>query len=209
MKPFRFMLAILALLGLLATSCGGDDDDEVIGGSDDESADEDDSDSNADESDTEESDTEESDEDESDQAEESDEEESDEEVDTSEDETSVFDLNVGDCINSDALNGTVTDVGTLDCAAPHDYEVFHAFDVPDGDFPGDAGLQAAGEECFTEFEAFVGTAYAESALYVQTLTPTPESWGGGDREILCMLYATPDAGVTVTPSQGSAAGSGL
>ena len=45
--------------------------------------------------------------------------------------------------------------------------------IAEGDFPGDAEVQAQGEAfCTAEFEAFVGIPYDDSALYLWPLTPT-------------------------------------
>ncbi len=224
MKSTRWLLVLLAVVGLVAASCGDDDDDVTLGGAD--RSDEDNSDDEAtDDTDEATDDTEDAVTDEAvtDEAV-TDEAVTDEAVtddavtdettdviDDSESTTSVFDLEVGDCLNSDLLAGTVQDVGTIDCAAPHDFEIYHAFDLPDGDFPGDdvIGSEAQTECLGSAFTDFVGIEYNASTFYAQPLTPTVDSWAQGDREILCMLYATNDQGATVIPYTGSAAGTGL
>ena len=100
----------------------------------------------------------------------------------------VFELAVGDCFD-DTAGDEISDVPVVDCAEPHDNEVFHVFDVPDGDFPGEATLlQAAEVTCLPAFEDYVGTTVASSRLEVFPITPTEASWAGGDREIVCALY---------------------
>lgn len=103
----------------------------------------------------------------------------------------VFDLSVGDCFDDteDISGGEVSDVPIVDCSEPHDNEVFHTFEVDDGEFPGDDGIVAeAQEQCVPAFEEYVGTDYASSRLDVFPITPTEKSWEGGDREIVCALY---------------------
>lgn len=237
MKLTTWFLVVLVVVGLVSTACGGDDDDAVVGGADvsdddssdssDESDDGSDDSDESDDSDASDDATEDSDasDDAADEAtDESDEAASDEEttttfeqettataVDSTEDTTSVFELAVGDCINTDALTGSVSEVGSLDCGAPHDFEIYYAFDIADGDFPGEEAISAQAEtQCLGDaFASYVGLDYNSSTFYVQPLTPTVESWAAGDREVLCMLYATNDNGVTVAPYTGSAQGSGL
>lgn len=106
---------------------------------------------------------------------------------------SVFDLAVGDCTDdSDVVSGdgTITNMPRLDCDEPHTDEVYHAFDMPDGDFPGADAIASAGdEECTSAFESFIGIPYLESELYFWTITPTEETWDSlDDREVLCLVY---------------------
>lgn len=232
MKLKQWVLVVLVVVGLVSTACGSDDDDDaVLGGADSSGNDASDGSDESDESDESDDASDESD-DESDESDDAtDEEVSDDEPDTtiateetttttattttavdgSEDTISVFDLAVGDCINTDQLAGSVSEVGSLDCAVAHDFEIYFAFDLPDGDFPGEDAINSEAEtQCLGDaFTSYVGIDYQNSTFYVQPLTPTVESWGAGDREVLCMLYATNDAGVTVTPYTGSAQGSGL
>lgn len=102
---------------------------------------------------------------------------------------SVFSFRVGDCFDDTTLE-VVSDVPAVPCSDPHDNEVFHLFELPDGPWPGDAALeQAYSDECLATFETYVGTPYEESELYAFPFTPTIESWEGGDREVVCAVYA--------------------
>lgn len=115
----------------------------------------------------------------------------------------VFELAVGDCFD-DTTDEQISDVPVVDCAEPHDNEVFHVFDVADGDFPGEAALlEEAEATCIPAFEAYVGRDYATSRLDVFPITPTSSSWAGGDREIVCALYD-----VDLAQLEGSMRGSG-
>ncbi len=110
--------------------------------------------------------------------------------------TSVFDLEKGDCFNS-SEESTVQEVAVIDCTAEHEYEIYFAVDyTPDGDsYPGDDVITTfVNDQCKGEFEGFVGTTYDESELYIYYLAPTEDSWGGGDREVLCALYWPDTAG---------------
>lgn len=105
--------------------------------------------------------------------------------------TSVFDLKTGDCFNDPAEN-EVASVGAVECSALHDYEIFGTVDHPAGSdaaYPGASAVEEViNSECNARFEPFVGTPYEDSELYIYYLAPTEESWGDGDREILCALY---------------------
>jgi hypothetical protein len=116
---------------------------------------------------------------------------------------SVFELEVGLCFDDPAANAQVFEVMSLDCGVAHDNEVYYLFDHDGSTFPGDAAMAAAGDEgCEGAFEDYVGVAYLDSALYYTYLLPTQESWGDGDREIVCVLY---EPGVKLTGSMEGAA----
>ncbi len=84
----------------------------------------------------------------------------------------------------------VQTVATVDCAEPHDNEIFFEFSMTDASFPGrEATVAAAGERCVAEFDGFVGLSYQQSDLDLFPITPTAESWTQGDRVVYCALYA--------------------
>ena len=104
---------------------------------------------------------------------------------------SVFRFRVGDCFN-DPTGDTemVTEVEAVPCSTSHDNEVFHIFDLPDGPFPGTTTIDDhVSDECIPAFESYVGTPYEVSELYLYPITPTEESWGLDDHEVVCALYA--------------------
>lgn len=110
----------------------------------------------------------------------------------------VFDLAVGDCLIDDT-EGEVAETVTIGCDKPHLSEVYHLFDLPDGAFPERSAMDKAIEAgCLGAFEAYVGLDYDRSEYVFTTLEPTPDSWAGGDQEVVCML-ATQD-GSTITGS---------
>lgn len=109
------------------------------------------------------------------------------------DNVSVFDLRMGDCFleSGDAVSANMNDVLRVDCDDLHDAEVYFLFDVGDADdsYPGrDAVTEISLDGCVDRFEPFVGTAYADSRLYVGALFPSAQSWPEGDRTAICYVY---------------------
>lgn len=106
-------------------------------------------------------------------------------------ELSVFSFRIGDCFNdpSDDVD-EVSDVSAVPCTGPHDNEVFHLYDLPDGSFPSSSTVEATIEvECLPAFEDYVGISYQISELFLYPITPTEASWDQSDREVVCALYA--------------------
>lgn len=106
----------------------------------------------------------------------------------------VLELGVGDCLRSEDLRAEPAVTVAVDCAEPHDAEIYAATELPDGDYPGvDAVRAAADDFCLPLFEEFVGVTYLESELDVYPLLPSEDGWNtAGDREILCVLVAPGD-----------------
>lgn len=101
----------------------------------------------------------------------------------------VFEIVVGDCLDDGSVPDEVTTVPIVDCAVPHDSEVFASTEV-DGDvFPGDAELETLLTEFCqgAAFLDFTGLAYVDSAYYTGGYYPTAASWASGDRELLCTI----------------------
>ncbi|MDI2099439.1 septum formation family protein [Ruicaihuangia caeni] len=102
----------------------------------------------------------------------------------------VFALQVGDCFN-DTTSESIAHVPAVPCSESHDNEVFHIFDMEDGEYPGDeAIMMAAFEQCVPPFEEFVGMSYEESVLDVFPITPSGETWAADDREVVCAIWDT-------------------
>lgn len=103
---------------------------------------------------------------------------------------SVLALDVGHCFTEpETNNDTVEHVPTVDCAEPHDYEVYKLFDLEDGVWRGGDQVQQEAEDgCESHFEEFVGIPLADSELEVLHLTPTIGSWEqSNDRTVKCIL----------------------
>ncbi|MEU3019144.1 MULTISPECIES: septum formation family protein [unclassified Nocardiopsis] len=109
----------------------------------------------------------------------------------------VMEIGVGDCFTESEMftsdaGDEVGDVPLVDCSEPHDSEVFHVEELPDGDFPGAESVNASMEEVCTgpAFQEFVGVDFMESEIYASGLMPTVESWDLlEDREILCYVFS--------------------
>ncbi len=120
--------------------------------------------------------------------------------------TNVFDLAVGDCFDDSASGGTATGVDEVDCAEPHDFEVYASESIDATEFPGASQVAVmADARCLAAFEAFVGIPRSESRYAYATMYPTSDSWAGGDRVILCRIASVDDEGGLV-PTTGSLEG---
>lgn len=112
---------------------------------------------------------------------------------------SAFSLAEGDCITDlDSLGTTVSDVPVVPCDQEHEAEIYHLFDLPDGDFPAETLDADAQEGCTAAFEDYFGEPYEESALSITYLTPSAESWEQDDQEVVC---------IALTPADGATDGS--
>lgn len=101
----------------------------------------------------------------------------------------VFSLVVGDCEAGAPAEGEVSQTKTIDCAEPHEGEIYAASYLAEGDFPGDDVIAAQAEtDCLVEFESFIGVNYEDSMYDYSWYYPTERSWADGDREILCIAY---------------------
>lgn len=96
----------------------------------------------------------------------------------------VLDLTTGDCFN-DPADGSqeIANVEMVDCNEPHDNEAFHVFQI-------DAlGTQSEYEAaCIEAFEAYVGIDYLDSEIFVGNVSPTPDSFSDGDRDVVCIGF---------------------
>ncbi|MBH0025144.1 septum formation family protein [Salinibacterium sp. SWN248] len=101
----------------------------------------------------------------------------------------IFSLVIGDCEVGNQDGGEVSSTKTVDCAEPHDAEVYAASYMAEGDFPGDSAIEdQATADCYAEFGTFIGADYDDSVYDFSWYYPTEGSWSEGDREILCLVY---------------------
>lgn len=103
-------------------------------------------------------------------------------------EVGAFRIQVGDCLRGIDV-GLVESADAVSCDSSHQYEVYHSYLFPDGDYPGDTVIgTTADEECLDAFEPFVGMDYATSVYGYTALQPVRESWDAvDDREVLCLI----------------------
>jgi hypothetical protein len=99
----------------------------------------------------------------------------------------VFGLRPGQCVNSgsDALKVTV-----LSCARPHDAEVFAAFTLPAGPWPGASAVRAdAGNACASRFDSYINPQLATASLTQEYVYPNQAAWQAGERTVVCEVSA--------------------
>lgn len=105
-------------------------------------------------------------------------------------EGAVSALRVGQCLHQPGASNAIEEVEVVPCDDPHDFEVFARVELPDGPYPGDDGVSdAAQPACTGRFAAYVGVEPSDSVLATGFLVPSEEGWDGGDREVVCLLYA--------------------
>ena len=115
---------------------------------------------------------------------------------------------VGECVETasfaDQLGGAeageLSEIPTVDCAEPHDGEVLLTYDLPEGAFPGQEAIDGVVDsQCKPQFETYLGSPWEESQRFdLFTVYPTEQSWGSGDREVLCIVYTMDGSTVTGT-----------
>ena len=101
-------------------------------------------------------------------------------------------LQVGDCFsfNNNDSSTQVSDVEVVDCSAPHLYEVYSNYQIPQSTFPDENTMKSEQyTACHDTFETYVGIPYDQSQYDATTLTPTENSWAQGDHAITCFLMS--------------------
>lgn len=109
-----------------------------------------------------------------------------------------YDLLVGTCFNqyryldrNDLPAQLTTAIG---CTRPHNAQVYAIVihDAPPGaPYPGEEALNRWGQDqCYDQFEPFVGEVYEKSRLDIGMITPSRTDWEGDDyrRRIACYLF---------------------
>ena len=121
-------------------------------------------------------------------------------------------LQAGDCFNDpeEGSSTQVTELQAVPCDEPHDNEVFHVFDLDDGDFPGaDEAKELGLAGCEPELEAYIGATAEEAGLAIVPVTPTEESWNNrDDRTVICALYKADGSELTGSLEGDASAGEG-
>jgi hypothetical protein len=97
-------------------------------------------------------------------------------------------LKVGDCLTATEPNLPPAKDDLVPCDQPHTAEVFHTFNLDDGDYPGEESAASTAEEgCTAEFAGFVGVPFEQSELEVFYLYPVEAYWTLGDRSVQCLV----------------------
>lgn len=104
-------------------------------------------------------------------------------------EVNYWDLEVGMCLDDANLPATFTSIPLVDCAEPHDSEVYAVETLADGAYPGEEEIFRLAEEvCLDAFEPYVGISYDRSLYYFAYYWPEKNNWGAGDRDVVCVLF---------------------
>jgi len=99
-------------------------------------------------------------------------------------------LDVGTCFDDPDKSDLVAswDVPVVDCATPHDNEVYGNEDLAGDEYPGSDTDYWAGQVCLAAFEGYIGVPYSASIYEFSWFAPSNESWADGDREVICFVY---------------------
>lgn len=109
---------------------------------------------------------------------------------------SAFKLRVGDCLNDPTLTelefdetSEVVGLEAVPCSEPHDLEVYHRFELPNGDYPGEERVvEEADRACSRELEPFTGRIGRRSDLTSAYYYPQEATWRLlDDREVVCVV----------------------
>ncbi|MCA1657448.1 MAG: septum formation family protein [Actinobacteria bacterium] len=101
------------------------------------------------------------------------------------------DLMPGDCLKKPGATFETTE--RIDCAKPHDLEVFALVDDPapkGARYPGrDLMDREANVACPPQFESYVGLPFDQSQLAVTFFVPVKATWDADSRRLLCTVSA--------------------
>ncbi|TAL43180.1 MAG: hypothetical protein EPN91_06940 [Salinibacterium sp.] len=102
----------------------------------------------------------------------------------------VFTLSIGDCLLDPNKAGETSTATTIDCAKPHNSEVYDVFSLADGAYPGDDEVRGQSiDGCRKSFKTFIGVARDDSELNYSYYYPTEHSWTtSDDRAVTCLVY---------------------
>lgn len=121
----------------------------------------------------------------------------------------IRDIEPGTCIDTLPIGDIVSDVATVSCDTPHQYELYANTQLAGDDFPGPEVFDLAFEACSVLFFDYVGEAYATSTWYVDVIAPTEEGWTKvNDRAVNCLIYQWDEDAGEVVYLTGTAEGSG-
>jgi Septum formation len=112
------------------------------------------------------------------------------------------DLKVGECFDDPAGATRITDVHRHPCTEAHNAEVVYLGKLPDGDskFPTTTTVQDwVRANCVPAWSAYTGKDFeSELTLELGFYQPSPESWGSGDRHMVCYAVRSDSAPLTTS-----------
>jgi len=107
------------------------------------------------------------------------------------DRVTATDVKVGDCLAEIPDGERVLTVKTISCEESHAGEVFAVLTMPDGDFPGQAEVEAYHEKCSPELASYSPQSMLDESVQLYVLYPTAETWANGDRVVTCIATLDP------------------
>lgn len=117
-------------------------------------------------------------------------------------EISATALKVGDCVNNLKDSNDVLSLPGVPCAKAHEGEVFAVFDLPEGDYPGQAAVdEQVSTQCNSRLTAYSPSAQDNPAIGLFSVYPLEQNWVRGDREVVCI--ATAKSGTTTGSIKGT------
>lgn len=99
---------------------------------------------------------------------------------------SVETLHTGDCFSVPDMNASSVAEVTKhsSCSAPHDFEVISVHHMTETSFPGSSAVEKrAHEQCPKDLSTYSANPSEWSVTY---LGPSAQTWGAGDRELMCI-----------------------
>jgi len=114
-------------------------------------------------------------------------------------------VNEGDCVDLPDGTGPTSSFTPVACNEEHDGQIAAIFDLDLGEeWPGASEVLIGAETgCVARFEDFVGVSYEQSIFFLQSFTPTEDSWANfDDRSVLCVLIPADGEGPLVEDLQG-------
>lgn len=100
---------------------------------------------------------------------------------------SISDLQPGDCVNNIQEDRLVTKVDAVPCSQLHSGEVFAVFDLTGSTFPGESNTNDQAEQgCLDRLDDYAPDAVNDDSLDLFYFAPNANSWGRGDREVVCL-----------------------
>jgi hypothetical protein len=98
------------------------------------------------------------------------------------------DLRAGDCLKDFQESEAFLVTDAVPCSETHAAEIFAAFDLPAGAYPGVDGSQAASERgCGERIPAAVQQGLQDGTLGIAYYYPQEAGWERGDRQVLCVV----------------------
>ncbi len=98
----------------------------------------------------------------------------------------LTDLRSGECVDLPSYVPQSQDwLDVVDCAVPHNAEVYEVGDFPDGPYPGDSQVEDAVDQlCDTGLVRFSGSTHSRLDTY--EILPTRDTWDTHDRGYVCI-----------------------